>query len=278
MERAGTAPAALAGVRMEEVGGLRLRVLVREGNGADDRPPLVLCNGIGAPLELWEPFLRALGDHPVIAFDAPGVGESSVTAYPPTMHGVAGVVARLLDRLGVGTVDVLGVSWGGALAQEIAYRHGDRVRRLVLCATSAGGMAVPGSPRVLAILATPLRYWSPSYLTRVASTLYGPDIDDEPDLLARQRMIRFARSPSARGYAFQVLALRHFASALWLHRLHQPTLVIAGDRDPIVPAVNARIMASRLRDARVEIVPGAGHLFLLTRAPAMAEVVRDFLT
>ena len=274
----------LVGVRMVEVDGLRMRVMVREGTGAAaGRPPLLLCNGIGGPIELWEPFLRAmgagpLGSWPLIAFDAPGVGESGVPAYPPTMHRVATTIGHLLDELGAGTVDVLGVSWGGALAQELAYRHGARVRRLILCATSAGGLAVPGNPKVLAILATPLRYWSPSYLNRVAPTLYGPDIADDPDLLARQRIIRFSRGPSGKGYIFQILALRRFTSGLWLHRLKQPTLVMAGDADPIVPPANGRILAARLRDARLEIIPGGGHLFLLTRAETMAEKIRNFLT
>lgn len=111
----------------------------------------------------------------------------------------------------------------------------------------------------------------------MAPTLYGPDILDDPDLLARQRIVRFARGPSGRGYAFQGLALRRFASALWLPRVHQPTLVLAGDADPIVPAANGRILAARLPDARLEIVPGGGHLFLVAR-PAVAPRILDFLT
>ncbi len=262
---------------MVEIDGLTLRVLVAGGHGGST-PPLLLCSGIGAAIELWEPFRDALQGHPTIAFDAPGVGESSVPAYPPTMDGIAGTIMSLLDRLGLAEVDVLGVSWGGALAQELAYRHGQRVRRLVLCATGAGGLMVPGHPSVTAILATPLRYWSPSYLTQVAPILYGPDIVDDPETLSRQRHIRFARSPSAQGYLYQVLALRSFASALWLDRLRQPTLVLHGDADPMVPLANGRILASRIPDARLVTVPGGGHLFLLTRPAAMARLVTDFLS
>src|SRR5581483_5876534 len=177
------------------------------GPAGAGRPPLLLCNGIGAPIEMWPPFRDPLG-RPSIAFDAPRVGESSVPLVPPTMSGVARTVFGVLDHLGVPAVDVLGVSWGGALAQELAYRGGERVRRLVLCATGAGGAILPGDPRVLTILATPLRYWA----------------------------------PSCRGYMSQVLALRHFASILWLHRLRQPTLVLAGRSDRIVPAANGRIL------------------------------------
>ncbi|MGH9036432.1 MAG: alpha/beta fold hydrolase [Acidimicrobiia bacterium] len=261
--------------RLVEIDGIRLRVSVVGDIHAGE--PLVLCNGIGGALELWEPLRAALGRHPSIAFDAPGVAESSVPAYPPTMAGLARTVVHLLDHLGVGQADALGVSWGGALAQELAHRHPDRIRRLVLCATGAGGLLIPGHPRVMAILATPLRYWSPTYLTRVAPVLYGPDICDDPEMLARQRHIRFTRSPSGRGYLYQVLALRRFVSALWLHRLRQPTLVLHGDADPIVPVTNGRILAARIPNARLETVPGGGHLFLLTRPQEMARLITDFL-
>jgi pimeloyl-ACP methyl ester carboxylesterase len=168
------------------------------------------------------------------------------------------------------------VSWGGALAQEVARRGGDRVRRLVLCATMAGGMALPGDPRVLAILATPLRYWSPSYLERVAPALYGPDAAGNPEMMAHQKRVRFTRAPSARGYLWQILALRRFASALWLHRLQQETLVLAGESDPIVPVTNGRILAKRIPNARLHVVEG-GHLFLLTNPADNAALVNDFL-
>ena len=260
---------------MVNVGGLDLRVSVRPGTAPVSRAPLLLCNGIGAPIEMWTPFRDPLG-RPTIAFDAPGVGESSVPAIPPTIGGVTRLLMQVLDQLEVPTVDVLGVSWGGALAQEVARRGGDRVRRLVLCATMAGGIALPGDPRVLAILATPLRYWSPSYLERVAPALYGPDVAGNPEMMAHQKRVRFTRAPSARGYLWQILALRRFASALWLHRLEQETLVLAGEADPIVPVANGRILAHRIPHARLEVVEG-GHLFLLTNPTAMAARINDFL-
>jgi poly(3-hydroxyalkanoate) depolymerase len=259
-----------------DVDGLRLRVSV-VGDQSAGTPPLLLCNGIGGAIELWEPLRTALGTYPNIAFDAPGVAASALPAWPPTMARLADIVVRLLDQLGIPEVDALGVSWGGALAQELAHRHPDRIRRLVLCATGAGGLMIPAHPRVLAIMATPLRYWSPTYLTRVAPVLYGPDIVDDPEMLSRQRHIRFTRGPTGRGYLYQVLALRRFVSGLWLHRLRQPTLVLHGDADPIVRLANGKILAARIPDARLHTVPGGGHLFLVTRPEEMAELITDFL-
>jgi poly(3-hydroxyalkanoate) depolymerase len=277
-EAAAAAAARDERTEMVPVDGLQLRVSLRPATGfssATTRPPLLLCNGIGAPIEMWTPFRDPLG-RPTIAFDAPGVGESAVPLIPPTIGGVARLMLKMLDHLGVPTVDVLGVSWGGALAQELAHHGGERVRRLVLCATAAGPLIVPGDPRVLAILATPLRYWSPSYLDRVAPTLYGPDVVENPEMMAHQRRARFTRAPSGRGYVWQMLALRRFVSVLWLHRISQPTLVLSGESDPIIPVANGRVLAGRIPNARLEVVQG-GHLFLLTHAEPMAARINAFL-
>ena len=116
------------------VGRSELRVAAR-GEGST---PLLLINGIGAHLDMWEPFARLLGDRRVIAFDLPGCGESPRSSRPVRMPGLARLVRDLLDALGETQADVLGYSFGGALAQELAHRYPDRVRRLILCGTSPG--------------------------------------------------------------------------------------------------------------------------------------------
>ena len=261
--------------RHVEVDGLRLRVSMRSSETG--QPPLLLCNGLGARLEIWEPLRRALGDVPTIAFDAPGVGGSDTPRYPPTFRSLARTVDRLLATLGLELVDVLGVSWGGALAQELARRHPGRVRRLALAATAAGWTAVPGTPAAMLIMATPYHHWSRSYFERVAPALYGGEIRADPSLLESQGLLRFIGPVTARGYAWQLLAARRWTSLPWLHRLPQPTLVLAGDADPIVPLVNARLLAWRIRRATLHVVPGGSHLFLATRADEVAPRIRDFL-
>jgi poly(3-hydroxyoctanoate) depolymerase len=243
----------------------------------DTGPPLLLCNGLGASLELWEPLRLHLAGLPTIAFDAPGVGGSDAPCYPPRVRDIAATLVQVLTELNVGQVDVLGVSWGGALAQELARRHPERVRRLVLAATTPGVVAVPGDPRAVAVLATPLRYWSRSYYERVAPLLYGDEIMDDPGLLRRQGWIRFSRQVSLRGYAWQLLAPRRWTSLPWLHKLQQPTLIIAGDADPIIPLANARILAARIPDTTLHVVAGGGHLLLLTRAVEMGPRIAAFL-
>lgn len=264
------------GIRTVNVWGQRLRVS-EQGTADPDRPPLLLINGIGAPLDLFEPLRDALADRHTIAFDVPGVGGSPTPIYPPTMRWLAALVAGLLEELGHHQVDALGLSWGGALAQELARRHPHRVRRLVLAATMSGWTSLPGRPAAVAILLTPARYYFPTYFAAVAPTLYGREIRQHPDVLRRHTHLRTTRPPTPIGYYYQLATLRRWTSAPWLWRLPQPTLVLAGDEDPVIPLVNSQLLAYAIPSGRLRVVRGGGHLFLLLRAQQMAEELGEFL-
>ena len=184
---------------------------------------------------------------------------------------------RALDVLGYRAVDVLGVSWGGALAQEVALRHPRRVRKLVLAATTPGWIGVPGHPRALWALATPRRYYSRSYFEQVAPILYGGAARTNPRLLEEHGHLRFIRPPSVRGYLWQLMAIWGWSSLPWLHLVDRPTLVLSADDDPIAPLVNAKMIASRLPGARLHVVAGGGHLFIMTHVAEIAPLVERFL-
>ncbi len=256
------------------VGSQRLRLSIdNRGRGR----PLLLINGIGATGDLFDPFRIHLDDRETIAFDAPGVGSSPAPLVPLPMRGLARMLSKLIAKLGHERVDVLGLSWGGALAQELAIRHPDQVDRLVLVATTPGIGGVLGRPAALTILASPARYYSPAYLKRVAPTLYGGGIADRPDLLESHAALRSRHPPSLRGYMSQMLAIQTWSSLPRLHRLMPRTLVLAGDDDPIIPPANGRILARLIPDADLGIIEGGGHLFLFVRAEEMADRVRCFL-
>ena len=255
-------------IRYVDVDGLRLRTSVR-GTGS----PLLVLTGIGASLEMSVPFERALNPHGVqtVALDAPGTAESSRYRRPRRMPGLARTVEHTL---------VLGASFGGVLAQQLAHQAPQRVRRLVLASTGAGvpGLGgVPGSPRALLALATPRRYQSPDYYRRIAGALYGGQARRDPDALLHGSIARFSENPSLEGYLYQLYAISFWTGLPWLWRLRQPTLVLAGDDDPIVPVVNGRILTAVIPHARLEIIRGGGHLFPLERPTEIAALVAEFL-
>ena len=263
-----------ATIRFVDVDGVRLRTSVR-GSG----PPLLVITGLGASLDVGEPFEHELGRRgvQVVSFDAPGVGGSTGYVWPRRMRGVARTVRKMVEALGHDRIDVLGVSLGGAVAQQLAYHAPNLVRRLVLAATGPGLGGVPGSPTALLALATPRRYHEPEYHRRVAGRVYGGLARSDPDLLLRGSVAGSVRPAELRGYLGQLYAVPGWSSLPWLHRLRQPTLVLAGDDDPIVPSVNGRILARCIPGARLHVVRGGGHLFLLERPSEMATLVADFV-
>jgi poly(3-hydroxyalkanoate) depolymerase len=261
-------------MRVLTVGGRALRVAVREGDPG--RPPLLLCNGLGAKLELFQPFVDALDPRRgVIRFDMPGIGGSPAPVVPYHLAASASLLSGLLDRLGCGQADVLGISWGGGLAQQFALSRPDRVRRLVLVATGPGALMVPGHPRVLLRMLTPRRHRDPGYAARIAGELYGGRAREDP-VLARNLLHATARMSPARGYYYQLLAAVGWTSLPLLARLRPPTLILAGDDDPVVPLVNARIMHRLIPRSQLHVYHG-GHLDLATDPGRLAAAVEAFL-
>jgi poly(3-hydroxyalkanoate) depolymerase len=258
------------------VGGRSLRVAVRPGTD-HGVAPLLLMNGIGASLEVLQPFVDALDRRrTVIRFDVPGVGGSPRPVVPYLLATFSPVVARLLDQLGhLEAVDVLGFSWGGGLAQHFAVQHRRRVRRLVLAATGTGSLMVPAHPRVLARMLTPRRHRDPEYARSIAGEIYGGTMRDDPGRAARA-LHAHSRLGPRRGYYYQLAAGAGWSSLPFLRLIRQPTLVVAGDDDPIIPAVNAQVMARLIPNAELHLYPG-GHLAMITEARELAPVVERFL-
>ena len=256
------------------VRGRRLRVVERVGDGST--PPLLLLNGIGSSLELLGPFVDAL--HPsrgVIRFDVPGVGGSAAPRLPYHMTTFAPLVARLLDRLGHEQVDVLGISWGGGLAQQFAVQCRSRCRRLVLVATGTGALMVPARPRVLARMVSSRRHRDPAHAARIAASIYGGTMRAHPERAVD--LLHTGRSAtSLRGYFYQLAAGSWWTTLPMLPLLRQPTLILAGDDDPIIPVANAKIMKRLLPNARLHVYHG-GHLALVTEADQLAPRVEAFL-
>jgi poly(3-hydroxyalkanoate) depolymerase len=266
-----------AGDRMQTVTvrGRSLRVAVR--GGIPGWSPLLLCNGLGAGLELLQPFVDALDPRrEVVRFDMPGIGGSAAPVVPYHLWTLAPLLSGLLDRLGYRQADVLGMSWGGGLAQQFAVRCPSRVRRLVLAATSPGALMVPGHPRALLRMLTPRRHRGHGYAPGIAGELYGGSVRED-HRLGREVLHATTRPVTTRGWHYQLLATAGWTSLPLLPLVRQPTLILAGDDDPIIPPINAWILHRLIPRSELTIYHG-GHLDLVTRAAQLAPLVEAFLS
>jgi poly(3-hydroxyalkanoate) depolymerase len=295
LARAGAAPAqevpARGAARLREVrvdrasglviGRLRigrqdLRVGIRpasERPSAPVRPPLLLFNGIGANLELTAPLLHELADREAIASMRPAPAHRPRRCCP-TVSGSW----RASRRVSMRSAAVLSMSsacrGAGGLAQ-FAAQYPRRCRRPVLaCATSMGVLMLPGKPSVLWQMISPRRYWDKDHLRKIAPQIYGGALRHDPAALRDHA--RTIRGGTTYGYALQLLALAGWTSLPLLWRIRQPTLVLAGRDDPLVPLANARWLARLLPRGRLEVMD-CGHLFLVTRASETARLIQHFL-
>jgi poly(3-hydroxyalkanoate) depolymerase len=248
------------------------RVHVCHRPGAPGRRPLVLVNGIGASLEFLDPLVAALDpERPVVRFDVPGIGGSPAPCVPLPMAGLAFLLAGLLDELGYARADVLGLSWGGGIAQQFALQHPDRTGKLALVSTGMGAVMVPARLSVLAKMLTPRRYNDRNYRHDAGAEIYvGETQADVDEVFSR------ARPVAPRGYLYQLLALLSWTSFPMLPFIAAPTLVLNGRLDPVIPVVNAHIMGALLPQSTVHLHEG-GHVGILTRPHDLGPVLEDFL-
>jgi poly(3-hydroxyalkanoate) depolymerase len=258
--------------RQITIGGQLLQVAIRHGRGSG--PPLLLFNGIGANWELARPFLEALTDTTAIVFDVPGIGGSPKPRLPYRPSTLARLAAGLVAELGYAEIDVAGVSWGGGIAQQFAHQYPKLCRRLVLAATAPGVTMVPGGPSVLWKMLTPRRYTDKAYMNRIAADLYGGAFRSDPSLIGRHT----ATMHGARnlGYLYQLLAVAGWTSLPWLWSLRQPTLILMGRDDPLVPPINGHLLEALIPNAELQMIDD-GHLFIVTKPAETAALIEAFL-
>lgn len=242
--------------------GLHLNVSVC-GQGS----PLLLLNGLGGLIRTFDPLRNELDDFMTITLDVPGVGKSQMPRWPIRLPRHADVIAGMLEQLGIEQVDVFGVSWGGALAQEFALRYPSRVRRLILAATSPG-------PLLLMKPADVMDFFRKSKNTNMhKQERSGHSVQT----LLRFGVMKGMLSVNPRTYYFQLAALIGWTSLLRLSRLLQRTLILAGDRDPLIQTYNGHILRRTIGRSELRLLKGEGHFFVVTSARRTAVLVREFL-
>lgn len=195
---------------------------------------------------MWRNLVHELPDFHTIAVDAPGTGSSTSPAAPLSMAGLARVYAAMVRRLDLPQVTVVGLSYGGAVAQELAHHSPEFVSGLVLCGIGPGAGESPGSLLALVELASPWRYYSASQARHNAPLLYGGRSARDFASFSRELGERRTSPPSVYGYYCQLAALVGWTGLPWLASLNAPALVIAGDQDPVYPLANAKLLG-RLR-------------------------------
>jgi poly(3-hydroxyoctanoate) depolymerase len=259
------------GAQSITVGDIDIRTSIK-GKGT----PLLMMNGLGGSLGVLAPLQDALPDFRTIVFDPPGVGRSTPLKFPMRLPAHADYVAKFLDALGFDQVDLFGVSWGGALAQEFTHRHGDRVRRLVLTSTTPG----PG------LIASPDVYWaffdvSPrdakAYKEKVAPTLFGGKARHDAEALFETGVFGHLTKKTTSAYYFQMAAATGWTSLPYLWTLKHQTLILTGDDDPLVRPYNSRLIRLLKPNSELKILAGEGHFMIVSSAIELADHIREFL-
>ena len=298
----GTAPPALAESRAATScaaatnAGHDIQLDVQYANAAGTRiawaavgegEPLLLLNGTGSPMAEWDPALLAhlAADRRVFVFDYPGLGLSGAAPAPLRFPAIADWAADLIDALGLDAPDVLGWSMGGFIAQQLAIRHPDSVRRLVLAGTNPGGTRAVLGPTWVQEADSDAggsisTYLATNYPKTTCAQRAGREF-----VQRLTRAVNSGRYPDesvpARTYNAMVAAedpwLESNANERRLASVRAPTLVITGDHDVITPPANSRVIAERIPGAQLRLVDGAGHSFLFQRPARVARIILDFL-
>ncbi|SEE69471.1 Pimeloyl-ACP methyl ester carboxylesterase [Rhizobiales bacterium GAS191] len=244
-------------------------------------PPLILIMGYRLSSSAWPPdFIEALAKRfTLVSFDNRGTGLSDKPTCGYALSNMAKDVGGLMDHLGIESANVIGYSMGGAVAQELACHHPERVRSLVLCATLCGGpRAVYAHPAVISVMrdldgldpvAAARRIWTVTY---------------EPAYLAANRdeverqMHREIVSPTPLHAAdLQFQAFVDFNSSQALSAVRSPTLIITGDRDELIPPRNSEILAELISGARLTILHGCAHRAIWESTSECVTLIGDFL-
>jgi poly(3-hydroxyalkanoate) depolymerase len=256
---------------METVDGRTLRVAVWRASKATAKLPILFFNGIGANIEAMAPMAELLDDRDFITFDMPGIGGSPDPVVPYNAILMARIAALLLDRFDMPLVDVMGVSWGGAMAQQFALQNTARTNKLILVATSAGMLMVPGNPASLVKMADPRRYIDPEFMAKHFKTLYGGMVGNKSEHIGR------ITPPSKTGYFYQLMAMMGWTSAPFLPFMKTETLIMMGDDDQIVPLANGKFLNFLIPNSELFVVKNGGHLFLLSHVEESIAKIRAFL-
>lgn len=243
--------------------------------------PLLLIEGLGYATWMWFKQVPSFSRHfQTIIFDNRGAGWSDKPDLPYTAAMMAGDAAGLLSNLGISRAHVLGVSMGGFIAQELALSHPEMVSSLILCCTSFGGPdSVPMTAQALDSMLKVDGLSAGQAIRQGLAVAFSPGyMEEHPDEIEQITAWRLARPTPRYAWEHQFSAAREFCSENMLSNIRMPTLVLAGDRDVVLPPENACLLAGRITGAKLQLFSGGGHLFFIEQAEQFNRTVLNFLT
>jgi pimeloyl-ACP methyl ester carboxylesterase len=231
-------------------------------SGPPEGLPLVFINGLGGVQAAFQLQVRELKQtRPVLVYDHRGSGGSEVVDRPASMADYAQDLVRLLDHLDLHSCDIVGLSFGGRVAQALALGWPDRVRRLVLCGTSAGGaLHTPGDAQAHVLLRAVATADAATWAQTIAPVLFGRAYRERhPERITALARWRARHRPDPVGIARQWEAWDGFDLAEHIGQIVQPTLIIHGTEDGLSPVENAAQLAAHIPSAQLRLLEGVGH-------------------
>src|SRR5215207_458821 len=251
--------------------------------------PILFIPGTGQTKDAWDPTLLsqlAATNHTVIVFDNRGMGETTAGTKPFSIEQFANDTAGLLDALQIEKADVFGVSLGTFIAQELTLNYPQKVDRLILHAGYCGGNeAIYASGQALEAIMTLnspqiLQNMTPEQQAMILAQIMFPPqwLEEHPEILNSVIQLAPVRSATP-----EIIQQQGLASGTWkgscdrLANITQPTLLIVGDQDLLIPAANSVMMAQRIPNSWLVIIQGTGHGMMLQVPNEFSAIVQTFL-
>lgn len=237
--------------------------------------PVLLVMGLGYGRWAWEPLVGPLAErHRVVWYDNRGIGDSDVPPGPYTVAQLAGDAVSVLDERGIERAHVVGASLGGMVAQEVALSHPERVEKLaLLCTTGGASDGFPFPERTVRLMAEAPTLAPEVALRRFVENAVSARGELVETLIAR----RTENPPDPAGWQAQAAASAGFDAWERVGRIESETVVLTGDEDNVVDHRNSRLLAARIPNARLQVLPGSGHLFFWERPAEVVNLLNDFL-
>ncbi|HEY2982375.1 MAG TPA: alpha/beta hydrolase [Anaerolineales bacterium] len=232
------------------------------------RPPVILIHGAGGTHLNWPAQVRRLPDQRMFALDLPGHGKSDGMGRQ-AVDEYAEDILGFMDAVKLNAAIMVGHSMGAALALALALDHPQHVLGLGLVG-SASRLRV--APAILRGIANPLTFHSALHL--ITESSYGPSADPRLKELAEQRMAE-TRATVLYG---DFLASDSFDAQAALQRVRVPTVILCGLEDRMAPPDCSRQLHRAIAGSELRLIPDAGHMLMIERPDAVAQVLTDFLS